>query len=165
MLRCSSLLLQPHFKFCAKHTFKVQICGGQREVGGSWCWDVSCSYCALIEKNRRKWDVSLSQDSLGKLEDFHVDNSFFRVAVSCMEQAQCAAALTAGQCGPKQPPPNLLGVLPLLPNHLWERQNHVQVLPLSHFGRSGISATLTLPQQRLSRYRCRKHHYGTHTYI
>lgn len=93
---------------------------------------------------------------LGSWRNTMEGNGFFRVlspgAGTVLQPSQL------GSVGQNSLPPNLLGVAPLLQSHLWERQNHVQSLSLflSYFFRSGISATLMLPQQRLSKYICRK---------
>lgn len=125
--------LQSHFKFCAKHTFKVQVCDGKREIGGGRCWDVSFSYGALIEKNRRKWDSIMLQDSLGKQEEYHMDNTFFRVLSPAWSRHNMLQPSELGSIGQNSFLPTRLGssLCFLCFRAFRERQSHVQALPLS----------------------------------
>lgn len=83
------------------------------------CWDVSCSYCALIEKKTEENEIlACSRIHLGSWRNTTVGNSFFRVLPPAWSRHNVLQ--------PSKP-----GVVSLLQSHHWERQSHVQALPLS----------------------------------
>lgn len=137
--------LQPHFKFCAKHTFKLQIRGGWREMGGGWCWDVNCA--GGLKKTEGNKMSACCRIHLGSWRNTVVGNSFFRVLSPSWSRQNVLQPPQLGSVG-QNTPLNLLGVLPLLQSHHWERQSHVQALPLSPILSGLVSA---LPSRFLTR--------------